>query len=145
MTEMKSWLMVQIGGGQDDYNVSKGNVYYDHSRRCYDIYCKERSVGVFLCVCVCMCNEASVVIFCFVKKEFGSAVPVHIQWYVFVYVQGGLAIHTHNDMQMDVSQSDANDFIITKNISTVKIELQTEICTLCYPRRPTTLLMCLSL
>ena len=36
-------------------------------------------------------------------------------------------------MQMDVSQSDANDFIITKNISTVKIKLQTEIRTLCYP------------
>lgn len=74
-------------------------------------YRKERNVGVCMCakLCVCACvrvcmyKEASVV--CLVQ-QFGSAVFV-----------------CNNDMQMGVSQSDANDFIITNNISTVKIEL----------------------
>lgn len=77
-------------------------------------------------------------------KEMWVCACVQSFVWVCVYVQRGtregLAIHTYNHMQMDVSQSDANDFIITKNISTVKIKLQTEVHTLCYLKRPTTLL-----
>lgn len=64
-----------------------------------------------------VCKEASVLclVFCTIVRI--SSFCVHS---LCVYV---LATHTHNDMQMDVSQNDANDFIITKDISTVKIKI----------------------
>lgn len=44
---------------------------------------------------------------------------------ICVSVQERLVMHTHNDMQMILGQSDANGFIITKDIGTVQKELQT--------------------
>lgn len=45
-------------------------------------------------------------------------------------------VRIHNDMQMDVIQSNTNDFIITKNISIVKTALHDKIHTQCFLMKP---------
>lgn len=90
---------------------------------------KETWVCAFVqsCVSVCVCAKR-LGVFSSVVQEFGSAESVCISNAICMCVctvQEGLSIHTHNDMQMIISQSDANGFIITKTINTVKIKLQT--------------------
>lgn len=85
-------------------------------------------MGVCVCAKLCECVYVQRGLVCLValyKNSDQQNLCALVTLYACVCVQEGLSIHTHNDMQMILSQSDANGFIITKNINTVKIKLQT--------------------